>query len=161
MLCTLLAVQPVRADVISSPAPLTETRVLAGDKSICKTNPPGEWAESAIALAIPLATAAAGKLVEVGAQEFSDYLTRTIANDSTAVTLNVVSTYFYQLKKNIKHQWTVGPELECITIVRGRFGKLDRPAHWRSPRRSWTPGIDSPDWTSIARCSFRFWKISV
>src|SRR5581483_6598489 len=121
VLCAVAAENPVRADVSSNPAPLTETRVFAGDSNVCTTAPPVAATENAIALAIPFATAAAGKIVEAGAQEFSDYLTRTIANDSTAVTVNVESTYFYQLRKNIKHQWAVTPALECIAIVRGRF----------------------------------------
>ncbi len=123
--CTLAGATGAGADVSSSPAAFTQTRVFLGAREICRTKPPATTTENAVALLTPLAAAVAGKVVQSGTGELSNYVAGVLRNESAAITLNVESTYLYQFQKDIKGHWVVSPALDCVAIVRGRYGALD------------------------------------
>lgn len=101
------------------------TVVLAGGKDTCLTTPPSKSTETALAIVGPLVASLVGKAADIGYDALSNYVTQTIKDDSTFLSVTLRSGFFYRLRKEASSEWVAEPALDCIVVARGRLGALD------------------------------------
>ena len=101
------------------------TVVLAGGKDTCLTNPPSKTTETALAIVGPLVASLAGKAADIGYDALSNYVSQSIKDDSTFVSVTLRSGFFYRLQKAASGEWVAEPALDCIVVARGRLGAPD------------------------------------
>lgn len=105
--------------------PTKATVVLAGGKDTCLINPPAKTTETALAILATLGASLAGKAADIGYDALSNYVSQTIKDDTTFLSVSLRSGFFYRLKKDSSSQWVPEPALECIVIARGHPGPVD------------------------------------
>ena len=124
------------------------THVLIGGREACPVNPPAKTTETVLNLFAPLLISLGKEIAEAGVGALSEYVSDATKHDSTALTIATRSTYFYRMRKTSGAGWAVEPNIECITIARGRSGTLDvrklsAEAEARDPRGRFKKRDDS------------------
>lgn len=105
--------------------PTKATVVLAGGKDTCLINPPAKTTETALAILATLGASLTSKAADIGYDALSNYVSQTIKDDTTFLSVSLRSGFFYRLKKDASSQWVPEPALECIVIARGHPGPVD------------------------------------
>lgn len=114
--------------VALSPKPTVSTRVFVGGWDVCPVNPLAKPNESAGAILVGALTTIGEKALHVGYDALADYLHDSVINESSAMTTLAKSAFFYRYRKTLEKSWTLEPAIDCVAIVRGRFGALDSRA---------------------------------